>query len=130
MFNKFDVYPKPRIVPVYGTSYSYTAYIASSMLTTVNDKKKNYSKLPPNAWSQGPPTTTTQKNSMGNKNTNPITNLSSNSNSDSYKKSPILENNYKELKQYIEESQKKHEEMLESINAKLEHKVNDQKSSI
>eukprot|EP00957_Ditylum_brightwellii_P090650 6903914-Ditylum_brightwellii.AAC.1 len=56
--------------------------------------------------------------------------MSSSNNSGSYKKSPILENNYKEPKQCIEESQKKYEEMLQSINAKLERKENDQKSSI
>eukprot|EP00957_Ditylum_brightwellii_P039644 2999064-Ditylum_brightwellii.AAC.1 len=51
MFNKFNVYPKPRTVPEYGTSYSYTARITSSILSMVNDEKKNYSKLPPNVWS-------------------------------------------------------------------------------
>eukprot|EP00957_Ditylum_brightwellii_P048332 3668086-Ditylum_brightwellii.AAC.1 len=104
MFNKIDAYPKPRIIPEYGISYSYTAHTISNMLTTVNDEKKNYSKLPPNTWSQGPPKTTTQKNPTGNKNTNPVNNTSSNNSSGLYKKSPTLENNYKELKQCIEES--------------------------
>eukprot|EP00957_Ditylum_brightwellii_P019296 1455640-Ditylum_brightwellii.AAC.1 len=58
MFNEFDAYPKPRIVPEYGTSYSYTACITSNMSTTVNDEKNTYSKPPLNAWSQGPPKTT------------------------------------------------------------------------
>eukprot|EP00957_Ditylum_brightwellii_P063666 4832529-Ditylum_brightwellii.AAC.1 len=130
MFNKFDVYPKPRIVPEYGTSYLYTVHITSNILTTVNDEKITYSKLPPNAWSRGPPKTTQQKNPMGNKNTNPVSNLASNSNSSLSKKSTILENNYKESKQCIKRVTEKHEEMLQNINAKLERKENDQTSSI
>eukprot|EP00957_Ditylum_brightwellii_P202927 15332456-Ditylum_brightwellii.AAC.1 len=98
MFNKFDAHPKPRIVPEYGTSYSYTVHITSNILMTVNDNKKSYSKLPPNTWSQRPPKTTTQKNPTDNKNTNPVNAMSSNKNSSPYKKSPISENNHKELR--------------------------------
>eukprot|EP00957_Ditylum_brightwellii_P118545 9040300-Ditylum_brightwellii.AAC.1 len=130
MFNAFDAYPEHRIVPEYGTSYSYTACITSNILTTVNGEKNTYSKPPPNVWGQGHPKTTLKKNPTGNKNTNPVNNTASNNNSSLSKKSPILENNYKELKLCIEESQKKHKEMLQSINTKLEHKENDQKSSI
>eukprot|EP00957_Ditylum_brightwellii_P092521 7046098-Ditylum_brightwellii.AAC.1 len=54
MFNKFDAYTKPRIVPEYGASYSYTARIMSYMLTTISNETENYSKIPPIARSQGP----------------------------------------------------------------------------
>eukprot|EP00957_Ditylum_brightwellii_P022063 1664313-Ditylum_brightwellii.AAC.1 len=62
MFDNFDAYLKLRIVPEYGTSYSYTACITSNMLTAVNNERNTYSNRPPNAWSQGPPKTTQQKN--------------------------------------------------------------------
>eukprot|EP00957_Ditylum_brightwellii_P049793 3775612-Ditylum_brightwellii.AAC.1 len=100
------------------------------MSTTINDEKNTYSKPSPNAWSQGPPKTTQQKNPTGNKTTNPVNNTPSNNNSSLSKKSTILGNNNKELKQCNKESQKKYEKMLQSINAKLEQKENDQQSSI
>eukprot|EP00957_Ditylum_brightwellii_P012867 972582-Ditylum_brightwellii.AAC.1 len=67
MFNKFDTYPKPRIVLEYGTSDSYTARVMSNMSTTNNNETENYSKPPPNAWSQGPPKMTGQRKSTSNK---------------------------------------------------------------
>eukprot|EP00957_Ditylum_brightwellii_P082209 6251158-Ditylum_brightwellii.AAC.1 len=85
MFNKFDAYPKLRLVPDYGTSYSYTARITSNRLTTINNETENYSNPPPNAWSRGPPKMTGQRKSTSNKNTNNTSNTSNDKNTGSSK---------------------------------------------
>eukprot|EP00957_Ditylum_brightwellii_P063223 4799121-Ditylum_brightwellii.AAC.1 len=40
LFNQFDTFPAPRVLPAYSTSYSYTAQIMFNVLTMSMTKTK------------------------------------------------------------------------------------------
>eukprot|EP00957_Ditylum_brightwellii_P205032 15341893-Ditylum_brightwellii.AAC.1 len=53
-FEKFDAFPWPRVIPLYGNSYKYTTQITQN-ISIPSDDNKEYALPPKNAWSRGPP---------------------------------------------------------------------------
>eukprot|EP00957_Ditylum_brightwellii_P026591 2011180-Ditylum_brightwellii.AAC.1 len=95
LFNLYNTFPAPRVIPSYGTLYLYTEKVTSNVATVLNNEDTTHSKSPTNAWNCGPPLMSSQQNSEQ-KQTSTM-NIKSNN---------ITEKAYKELKQSIKESQK------------------------
>eukprot|EP00957_Ditylum_brightwellii_P144713 11024243-Ditylum_brightwellii.AAC.1 len=53
-FNTYDVFPAPRVIPTYGTTYRYTAQITPNVLTIINENEKELTTPPQNVWNHGP----------------------------------------------------------------------------
>eukprot|EP00957_Ditylum_brightwellii_P161688 12310145-Ditylum_brightwellii.AAC.1 len=64
-FEKFNAFPRPHVIPLYGNSYKYTTQITQNVLSPSDDDKEN--ALPPkNAWSRGSPIKIRTKTALNN----------------------------------------------------------------
>eukprot|EP00957_Ditylum_brightwellii_P137618 10491816-Ditylum_brightwellii.AAC.1 len=99
-FSTYNAFSVPQVILTYGTAYRYTEQIMSNVLTITNENKKKFTTPPQNAWNHGPSKTPKQRDRSEQQQLNKT------------KHDNILTENYKQLKDSIEKSQKQQEETL------------------
>eukprot|EP00957_Ditylum_brightwellii_P042182 3194864-Ditylum_brightwellii.AAC.1 len=117
-FEKFDAFPLPRVIPLYGNVYKYTTQITTNVPILNNDNKE-YALPPKNAWSRCPPTKILNETTTNNPNKG-----------ESNGKKKVSNGQYSALKESLEQAHKQNSEMLTQINTKLENKAKDTKLAI